>query len=85
MRDVVALEPLVHLDYAVAVGVDDLVEREDLVDPTSVRLLIAAEVGPVRLIDNCPAATAMRPAPEAVPAHPRAPPRKDWMNRCVDA
>ena len=30
MRDVVALEPLVHLDYAVAVGVDDLAEREDL-------------------------------------------------------
>jgi pantothenate synthetase len=70
MCDVVALEPLVHLDYAVAVGVDDLVEREDLVDPASVRLLIAAEVGPVRLIDNCPAGTAMRPAPEAVPAPP---------------
>jgi pantothenate synthetase len=66
----VALEPLVHLDYAVAVGVDDLVEREDLVDPTSLRLLIAAEVGPVRLIDNCPAAIAMQPAPEAVPAPP---------------
>jgi pantoate--beta-alanine ligase len=70
MRGVVALEPLVHLDYAVAVGVDDLVEREDLVDPTSLRLLIAAEVGPVRLIDNCPAAIAMQPAPEAVPAPP---------------
>jgi len=70
MRGVVALEPLVHLDYAVAVGVDDLVEREDLMDPTSVRLLIAAEVGPVRLIDNCPAAVARRPAPEAVPAPP---------------
>jgi hypothetical protein len=54
----------------VAVGVDDLVEREDLVDPTSLRLLIAAEVGPVRLIDNCPAAIARRPAPEAVPAPP---------------
>ena len=66
----VALEPLVHLDYAVAVGVDDLVEREDLEEPTAVRLLIAAEVGPVRLIDNCPAAPAMRPAPEAVPAPP---------------
>jgi pantoate--beta-alanine ligase len=70
MRDVVALEPLVHLDYAVAVGVDDLVERQDLVEPTSVRLLIAAEVGPVRLIDNCPAGTAVEPAPELGQARP---------------
>jgi pantoate--beta-alanine ligase len=54
MRDIVALEPLVHLDYAAAVGVDDLVERGRIDDPASVRLLIAAEVGPVRLIDNCP-------------------------------
>ncbi len=46
-------EPLVRLDYAVAVGQEDLVAREVIVDPASVRLLIAAEVGPVRLIDNC--------------------------------
>jgi hypothetical protein len=37
----------------VAVGVDDLVEREVIEDPSAVRLLIAAAVGPVRLIDNC--------------------------------
>jgi pantoate--beta-alanine ligase len=54
MQGVAAGEPLVHLDYAVAVGVDDLVERERIADPSSVRLLVAAQVGPVRLIDNFP-------------------------------
>ena len=53
MRHVVEREPLVRLDYAVAVGHEDLVAREVIEDPASVRLLIAAEVGPVRLIDNC--------------------------------
>jgi pantoate--beta-alanine ligase len=53
MRQVVEAEPLVRLDYAVAVGHHDLVAREIIEDPASVRLLIAAEVGPVRLIDNC--------------------------------
>jgi len=53
MRKVVEEEPLVHLDYAVAVGAHDLVAREVIDDPAAVRLLIAADVGPVRLIDNC--------------------------------
>jgi pantoate--beta-alanine ligase len=53
MRRVVETEPLVRLDYAVAVGEQDLVAPEVIDDPASVRLLIAAEVGPVRLIDNC--------------------------------
>jgi pantoate--beta-alanine ligase len=53
MRHVVECEPLVRLDYAVAVGAQDLVAREVIGDPGSVRLLIAADVGPVRLIDNC--------------------------------
>jgi len=53
MRLVVESEPLVHLDYAVAVGRHDLVARELIEDPREVRLLIAAELGPVRLIDNC--------------------------------
>jgi pantoate--beta-alanine ligase len=55
MRRVVAGEPLVHLDYAVAVDAGDLVELDDVADPGRVRLLIAAQVGPVRLIDNCAA------------------------------
>jgi pantoate--beta-alanine ligase len=55
MRHVVEREPLVHLDYAVAVGRRDLVARELMEDPGAVRLLIAADVGPVRLIDNCAA------------------------------
>jgi pantoate--beta-alanine ligase len=53
MRRTVEEEPLVHLDYAVAVGPHDLVAREVIEDPGTVRLLIAADVGPVRLIDNC--------------------------------
>jgi len=54
MRDVVATEPLVELDYAAVVGPEDLIECEHIDDPAAVRLLIAADVGPVRLIDNCP-------------------------------
>ena len=53
MRRAVEEEPLVHLDYAVAVDAHDLVAREVIEDPATVRLLIAADVGPVRLIDNC--------------------------------
>jgi hypothetical protein len=37
------------------VGRHDLVARELIEDPGAVRLLIAADVGPVRLIDNCAA------------------------------
>ncbi len=61
MRRTVEEEPLVRLDYAVAVGAHDLVVRERIEDPAEVRLLIAAEVGPVRLIDNC-AGAVMAPA-----------------------
>jgi pantoate--beta-alanine ligase len=52
MRDVVEEEALVRLDYAVAVDAVTLLEETSIVDPTAVRLLIAAQVGPVRLIDN---------------------------------
>jgi pantoate--beta-alanine ligase len=45
-----------------AVGAQDLVAREVIEDPGAVRLLIAADVGPVRLIDNCAGAV---PAPAA--------------------
>jgi pantoate--beta-alanine ligase len=56
MRAVVAAEPLVALDYAVLVDADTLQEvglvGDDDHDHDSLRLLIAAQVGPVRLIDN---------------------------------
>jgi pantoate--beta-alanine ligase len=58
MRTVVAGQPLVQLDYAVAVGAEDLVALEVVAEPASARLLIAAQVGPVRLIDNCAGAVA---------------------------
>jgi pantoate--beta-alanine ligase len=53
MRQVVETEPLVRLDYAVAVRHPDRGGGDHEGDPAAVRLLIAAEVGPVRLIDNC--------------------------------
>jgi pantoate--beta-alanine ligase len=52
MRAVVDHEPLVGLDYAVAVDATTLDEVTTIVEPATVRLLIAATVGPVRLIDN---------------------------------
>jgi len=60
MCAVVADEPLVTLDYAVLVETDSLgeVDAIDAIEPTDddvldgLRLLIAAQVGPVRLIDN---------------------------------
>ncbi|HEY5383925.1 MAG TPA: hypothetical protein VIJ56_01725, partial [Acidimicrobiales bacterium] len=63
IRAVVADEPLVTLDYAVLVEADslgevDAIDAIDAIDPTDddaldgLRLLIAAQVGPVRLIDN---------------------------------
>ena len=57
MADVVAAEPLAWLDYAAAVDAADLSVPRSVQHPDEVRLLIAAEVGPVRLIDNCPART----------------------------
>lgn len=50
MRDVVAAEPLAALDYAAAVDAHTL----EPVDPLNgeLRLLIAARIGPPRLLDN---------------------------------
>jgi pantoate--beta-alanine ligase len=48
----VARDPLVRLDYAVAVDAGSLEEVGDIDDAGTVRLLVAAQVGPVRLIDN---------------------------------
>jgi pantoate--beta-alanine ligase len=66
MRAVAAGEPLVQLDYAVVVDADTLEEVATLTDPDrrSLRLLVAAQVGPVRLIDNS-AATAAAAEDEA--------------------
>ena len=56
MRAVGAAEPLVALDYAVLVDADSLQEVGDVAGAAhhhdALRLLIAAQVGPVRLIDN---------------------------------
>ncbi len=58
MRAVVAAEPLVALDYAVVVGAGTLQEVATVTDLGSLRLLIAAQVGAVRLIDNSAALAA---------------------------
>jgi pantoate--beta-alanine ligase len=52
MRAVAEAEPLVELDYAVAVDAATLEPVDTIDDPATVRFLIAAVVGPVRLIDN---------------------------------
>ncbi len=52
MRRVVSDEPLVDLDYAAVVHADDLEPARTCSPPRPLRLLIAATVGPVRLIDN---------------------------------
>jgi pantoate--beta-alanine ligase len=52
MRAVVEAQPRVDLDYAVVVDAHTLIEPEIVEDPAAVRLLVAARVGPVRLIDN---------------------------------
>ena len=52
MARVVAAEPLVALDYAAVVHADDLEPAARCSGSRPLRLLIAATVGPVRLIDN---------------------------------
>jgi pantothenate synthetase len=54
MRQVVASEPLSELDYAEVVDADTLIpcQRIDPAATRRYRALIAAVVGPVRLIDN---------------------------------
>ncbi|HEX4245292.1 MAG TPA: pantoate--beta-alanine ligase [Acidimicrobiales bacterium] len=52
MAAVVAEEPLVDLDYAVLVDAGDLSRATSTRTDRPQRLLIAAQVGPVRLIDN---------------------------------
>jgi pantoate--beta-alanine ligase len=52
MADVLDGEPLVALDYAAVVDPDDLAVPERIAPGQALRLLVAARVGPVRLIDN---------------------------------
>jgi pantoate--beta-alanine ligase len=52
MAEVAATEPAVSLDYAALVRADDLKRPPSVRPDSSVRLLIAAIVGGVRLIDN---------------------------------
>jgi pantoate--beta-alanine ligase len=61
MSAVVADEPLVELDYAAVVDAADLCTPVALEPAMTLRLLIAAQVGPVRLIDNCDAPPPGRP------------------------
>jgi pantoate--beta-alanine ligase len=72
MAAVVGTEPLVQLDYAAAVDGASLVEHETVADPARTRLLVAAGVGPVRLIDNCAALRAAHDSEAVPPARPRA-------------
>jgi pantoate--beta-alanine ligase len=60
MEAVVAGEPSVLLDYAAVVDAEHLSGPGRLDGRRPLRLLIAAEVGPVRLIDNCAAAVPLR-------------------------
>jgi pantoate--beta-alanine ligase len=77
MRAVVDAEPVVELDYAVAVDADTLQEAASVAEPSAVRLLIAAQVGPVRLIDNSAALTTA----DDVRAQPVAPDRVRQLER----
>jgi pantoate--beta-alanine ligase len=57
MAEVASLEPLVDLDYGALVTADDLEPVRSRNPDRPLRLIVAATVGPVRLIDNldpCP-------------------------------
>ena len=82
MRAVVATEPLARLDYAAVVDAGTLEEVGALDGHGSLRLLIAARVGPVRLIDNCDPREVLIPARVGTPrGRPRGRRRTD---RCSD-
>jgi len=55
MSTIVAAEPLVSLDYGAVVDAEDMSVPAFVDGDRPVRLIVAARVGPVRLIDNAPA------------------------------
>jgi pantoate--beta-alanine ligase len=59
MSGVIGAEPLARLGYAAAVDAADLTVPTSCGEPEALRLLVAAGIGPVRLIDNC---AALRPS-----------------------
>ncbi len=59
MSGTITAEPLASVDYAAAVDAADLTVPASLSQPAALRLLVAARIGSVRLIDNC---AAPRPA-----------------------
>ncbi len=63
MSGLIEAEPLARLGYAAAVDAADLAVPTSCSEPEALRLLVAAEIGPVRLIDNC---AALRPSELAV-------------------
>jgi pantoate--beta-alanine ligase len=65
VAEVVASEPLATLDYAAVVDAETLRTPERLDGRRPLRLLVAAEVGGVRLIDNAPVEVPLRARPEA--------------------
>jgi len=62
MARIVGAQPTVELDYTAAVDARTLEVPARLDTTAPVRLLVAARVGPVRLIDNCEAAPAPTPS-----------------------
>ena len=73
MAAVVAAEPLVGLDYAALVDADDLEPAGPSADRRPLRLLVAARVGPVRLIDNLDPRRAARVTARRLTRPPREP------------
>jgi pantoate--beta-alanine ligase len=73
MQRVMAAEPLVELDYAVVVHADDLEPARHCSGDRPVRLLAAAAVGPVRLIDNLDPGPARAFSPRALTREPAGP------------
>ncbi len=81
MAATVGAEPLARLDYAAAVDAASLAVPPSLDAPAEVRLLVAAGVGPVRLIDNCDAPLPAR-APRLAGAGPARAEDTRWRTPC---